>query len=666
MDLLDLKGIGPKKKDTLRKLNIYTVADLYNYYPTSFEDRTNKLSVVDANPHMKYYFIWKITSTSNQIRTKRGIISYLFALEEKSGQKIKIIWFNDRFSQQKLKIYESYKFFTKVSYENGIYQAVNPIFCDLDDQEIGNIIAIYPLTSGINQKQLSKFIFEALKNFDSDEEIFDKRILEKISFKSKYENLNEIHFPSDKARLMQAKSQTKISDFVKELIYIDYINKQLQATQELKLIYDLDKILDHLDFKLTRSQLISLKEILADANKKVLMNRLLIGDVGSGKTIVAIIAMIVFAKNGYQAAMMVPTEVLAIQQYEKNLSLIEGFDLKFALLTGSSKNKDAIKAKLNNGEIDIVIGTHALIQEDVSFKDLRFVVNDEQHRFGVGQRQALGQKGTKVNYLTMTATPIPRTISIRISKILDLSMINELPKGRKPITTKIVSEVMEKALFDQINHNLQAGRQVYVVSNNIDADDKNSVENLYKRYKKIFKSKNVKKLHGNMKAREKDKTLKDFADGKIDILISTTVIEVGIDVANANTMVIYNANYFGLSSLHQLRGRVGRGVYDSFCYLVSKNVDNNSKLNILVNNENGFDIAKKDFDLRGGGKILSAIQHGRNISKIEFLNMSKEEIEKSFEIFDYLKANDFDGVNFTYIEKFFEIDRRIILNWWEL
>ena len=662
MDLLDLKGIGPKKKDTLRKLNIYTVADLYNYYPTSFEDRTNKLSVVDANPHMKYYFIWKITSTSKQIRTKRGIISYLFALEEKSGQKIKIIWFNDRFSQQKLKIYESYKFFTKVSYENGIYQAVNPIFCDLDDQEIGNIIAIYPLTSGINQKQLSKFIFEALKNFDSDEEIFDKRILEKISFKSKYENLNEIHFPSDKAQLMQAKSQTKISDFVKELIYIDYINKQLQATQELNLIYDLDKILDHLDFKLTRSQLISLKEILADANKKVLMNRLLIGDVGSGKTIVAILAMIVFAKNGYQAAMMVPTEVLAIQQYEKNLSLIEGFDLKFALLTGSSKNKDAIKAKLNNGEIDIVIGTHALIQEDVSFKDLRFVVNDEQHRFGVGQRQSLGQKGTKVNYLTMTATPIPRTISIRISKILDLSMINELPKGRKPITTKIVSEVMEKALFDQINHNLQAGRQVYVVSNNIDADDKNSVENLYKRYKKIFKSKNVKKLHGNMKAKEKDKTLKDFADGKIDILISTTVIEVGIDVANANTMVIYNANHFGLSSLHQLRGRVGRGVYDSFCYLVSKNVDNNSKLNILVNNENGFDIAKKDFDLRGGGKILSAIQHGRNISKIEFLNMSKEEIEKSFEIFDYLKANDFDGVNFTYIEKFFEIDRRIILN----
>lgn len=665
MDLLDLKGIGQKKKELLRKLNIYTVSDLYNYYPTSFEDRRNKATVIKAKANVKYYFLWKITSRAKQIRTKRGIITYIYALEEESNQKIKIIWFNDRFSHQKLNIYETYKFYTKVSFENGIYQAVNPMFCEMDQDEIGNIIAIYPLTSGINQKQLSKFIREGLKNFDYDEEIFDQNILDEIGFRSKYENLEEIHFPKDIENLMMAKSQIKVADFVKELIYIDYINKELQSEQNLKLTYDLDKILSKLDYKLTRSQLISLKEILEDANKDTLMNRLLIGDVGSGKTIVSIIAMIVFALNGHQAAMMVPTEVLAIQQYEKNLDLIESFGLKLALLTGSIKNKDDIKQKLATGEIDIVIGTHALIQEDVEFKDLRFVVNDEQHRFGVGQRQALGQKGEKVNYLTMTATPIPRTISLRLSKILDLSMINELPKGRKPITTKVVTEVMENALFAEINRNLEAGRQVYVVSNNIDADDKNSVENLYKRYKKQFKNRTVKKLHGDMKAADKDKTLKDFADGTIDILISTTVIEVGIDVANANTMIIYNANYFGLSSLHQLRGRVGRGSYDSFCYLVSKNADNNSKLNILVNNENGFEIAKKDFDLRGGGKILSSIQHGKNISQIEFLNMASSEIEKSFEIFEYLKADEFKGVNFSYIEKFFEMDKRIILNWWE-
>ena len=662
MDLLDLKGIGEKKKAVLRKLGIYTVSDLYNYYPISFEDRSHKTNVLKANPNKKSYFEWKIVSKSYQNRTRVGMITYLFALEESTNQKIKIIWFNDRFSHQKLKMGETYKFYCKVNNENGVYETINPLFCELDDGQIGNIIAIYPLTKGINQKQLSGFIKEGLKNFDNDEEIFNNNILKKFYFNKKLENLNQIHFPSKKENLMAAKSQIKIMDFVKELIYIDYINKRLQRNQNLNLEYDLDYILNNLDFKLTRSQLISLKEILQDSNKNQLMNRLLIGDVGSGKTIVALIAMIIFAINGYQAAMMVPTEVLAIQQYEKNLDLIRKFGLNLGLLTGSQKNKDEIKEKLANGEIDIVIGTHALIQEDVVFKDLRFVVNDEQHRFGVGQRQALGQKGEKVNYLTMTATPIPRTISLRLSKILDLSMINELPKGRKAITTSVITEPMEETLFYEINKNLDDGRQIYIVSNNIDADDQNSVENLYKRYKKQFKYRIVKKLHGDMKSIDKEKTLKDFANGKIDILISTTVIEVGIDVANANTMVIYNANHFGLSSLHQLRGRVGRGPYDSFCYLVSKNADSMAKLNILVNNENGFDIAKKDFDLRGGGKILSSIQHGRNISQIEFLNMEKEEIDKGFEIFDYLKSNNFEGVNFSYIEKFFEMDKRIILN----
>lgn len=662
MDLLDLKGIGEKKKETLRKLDIYTVSDLYNYYPISFEDRSHKSNVLKANPNKKSYFEWKIVSKSFQNRTRVGMITYLFALEESTNQKIKIIWFNDRFSHQKLKMGETYKFYCKVNNENGVYETINPLFCELDDGQIGNIIAIYPLTKGINQKQLSGFIKEGLKNFDNDEEIFDNNILKKFYFNKKLENLNQIHFPGKKENLMAAKSQIKIMDFVKELIYIDYINKRLQRKQNLNLEYHLDYILNNLDFKLTRSQLISLKEILEDSNKNQLMNRLLIGDVGSGKTIVALIAMIIFAINGYQTAMMVPTEVLAIQQYEKNLDLIRKFGLNLGLLTGSQKNKDEIKEKLANGEIDIVIGTHALIQEDVVFKDLRFVVNDEQHRFGVGQRQALGQKGEKVNYLTMTATPIPRTISLRLSKILDLSMINELPKGRKAIATSVVTEPMEETLFYEINKNLDDGRQIYIVTNNIDADDKNSVENLYKRYKKQFKYRIVKKIHGDMKATDKEKTLKDFANGKIDILISTTVIEVGIDVANANTMVIYNANHFGLSSLHQLRGRVGRGPYDSFCYLVSKNADSMAKLNILVNNENGFDIAKKDFDLRGGGKILSSIQHGRNISQIEFLNMDKEEIDKGFEIFDYLKSNNFEGVNFSYIEKFFETDKRIILN----
>ena len=665
MELTDLKGIGPKKKDKLRKLDIYKVSDLYNYYPREYEDRRNLSKVEDASANRKYYFKWQITSRPYQARTKNGIITSIYALDDLSNQKVKILWFNDRFSANKLKVGNSYKFYTKVSFEKGTYTTVNPLFCDMDDDLIGSIVSIYPLTSGINNKELSKFIRLSLDHFDKDEEVLSNEILDKFSLNSKHKNLKEIHFPTDRDMLIRAKSEVKIVDFLKELIYIDYINRKYQNDQDLNLSYDMDKLTSALDFKLTKTQLRSLKEILSDANSSTLMNRLMIGDVGSGKTIVALLAMIAIGLNNYQSAMMVPTEVLASQQFEKSLDLIEKFGLKAALLTGSVKNKDELKAQIANGKIDIVIGTHAIIQDDVVFKDLKFVVNDEQHRFGVSQRQLLGLKGDGVNYLSMTATPIPRTISLRISKILDLSMITELPKGRKPITTKVVTEKMEKALFEEISYNLKDSRQVYVVSNNIDADDKNSVENLYKRYKKEFKSYKVSKLHGQMSSADKEKTLKDFNEGRIDILISTTVIEVGIDVANANTMVIYNANHFGLSSLHQLRGRVGRGPYESYCYLVDKTHNPKSKLNILVDNENGFDIAKKDFDLRGGGKILSSIQHGRNLSQIEYLNMDEAEIEKSFEILDYLKQIDFKGVNFNYIEKFFKEDKRIILNWWE-
>lgn len=662
MELTDLKGIGPKKKDLLAKIDIHSVSELYNYYPTSFEDRRKRGVIPNVREDVKYYFIWQITSRLYQNRTKNGYISYIYAIEPDTNEKVKIIYFNDRFTPTKFKNGETYKFFTKVKFGNGTFEAINPMTCDLDDDNIGSIIPIYPLTKGLSQKNISNFIGEALKSYEKDEEIFGKTILDNFKFSSKYDNLLEIHKPSDIDKLMKAKSELKVLDFAKELVYIDYIGKRYEKNQDLGLLYNLDHILSHIGFDLTRSQLIALKEILSDCSSNLVMNRLLIGDVGSGKTIIAIIAMIVFGLNSYQSAMMVPTEVLATQQFEKNLDLIESFGLKAQVLTGSSKDKDKIKKDLADGRINIIIGTHALIQEDVIFKNLKLVINDEQHRFGVNQRQELGLKAEGVNYLSMTATPIPRTISLRLAEILDLSMITELPEGRKPITTKVIVQSMEKILFEEIEANLSQGRQVYIVSNNIDSDDKNSVENLYKRYKKVFKYKIVKKLHGDMKASDKDKTLKDFADGKIDILISTTVIEVGIDVANANTMVIYNANHFGLSSLHQLRGRVGRGSYDSYCYLISKNVDNNSKLNILVGNENGFDIAKKDYDLRGGGKILSAIQHGRNLNQIEYLSMSQDEVDKSFEILDYIKANDYKDVNFSYIEKFFKEDKRIILN----
>lgn len=656
-----MKGIGPKKAKALSKLDIYTVRDLYSYYPREYEDRRIKASVLKASPTRSYYFEWKAISKVYVKRLKNMTVSYMY-FAEGDFKKIRVIWFNDRFSIRKIRLNETYKFYTKVAYKNGYYESVNPIFENLDGDMIGAIYSIYPLTSGISQKNLNAFIKEALKEFDVREDILSKSLKERFNLMDREKALKEVHFPSDLQTLFKAKTDIKIGDLLKELIFLDHLGKLQRNKQDISLKYDLKEILAKLSFSLTRSQLRSLKEILEDSDKDISMNRLLIGDVGSGKTIVAMVSMLVFGLNSYQAAMMVPTEVLAIQQYEKYKDFIGGFGLKLALLTGSSKNKEEIKEGLRDGTIDMVVGTHALIEEDVKFRNLRLVVNDEQHRFGVRQRQELAKKGIDANYLTMTATPIPRTLSLRINKMLDLSIINELPKGRASVITSIVNEDHQEFLFENIKEGLKAGRQVYVVSNNIDAEDTNSVENLYKKYKKIFKTHRVEKLHGKLKASLKEEILKKFNNHEIDILISTTVIEVGIDVANANTMVIYNSNNFGLSQLHQLRGRVGRGEYDSYCYLVSKDVNPKSKLKILVDSNDGFEISQKDYELRGGGKILSLIQHGKNLSEIEFLNMTEEETNKTFEIFDYLKENSYKGVDLEFIRDYFDEDKDIILN----
>lgn len=660
-DITEIKGIGPKKASALNRLGIYTISDLYSFYPREYEDRRNKTSVLKAQENRSYYFEWKAISKAYVKRFGKTTVSYMY-FAEGDFKKIRVVWFNDRFSIRKIRLNHTYKFFTKIEYKNGYYEAINPLFEDLDGEEIGGIYSIYPLTSGITQKNLSSFIKESLKYFDSDDEILSNENLDKYKIISRRDALREVHFPTSIESLFKAKEDIKIVDLLRELIFLDYASKMQKTNQDIKLAYDLNEILSKLDFPLTRSQKKSLIEILEDSNKKISMNRLLIGDVGSGKTIVAILAMIVFGINGYQSAMMVPTEVLAIQQFEKYKDFVGAFGVNISLLTSSTKDKEDVKKGISDGTIDMVIGTHALIEDDVNFKNLRLVVNDEQHRFGVKQRQSLAKKGIGTNYLTMTATPIPRTMSLRINKMLDLSVINELPKGRAEVKTDIVMEDHQEILFENIGHNLKAGRQVYVVTTNIDSEDTNSVENLYKKYKSLYKNYRVEKLHGKLKASLKEEILKKFANKEIDILISTTVIEVGIDVANANTMVIYNANNFGLSQLHQLRGRVGRGEYESYCYLISKDTDVNARLKTLVDSNDGFVISQKDYEIRGGGKILSLIQHGKNLSQIEYLNMTEEETDKTFYIFDKLKENKFQGVNLAYIREFFKDDKDIILN----
>ena len=660
MKVTTLKGIGPKKSKDLKKLGIVEVSDLYNYYPKSYEDRSKLKKLANVTDNRKCYFEWKIVSRLFTKYINGKSVSYIYAREDTN--KIRLIWFNDRFSPRKLVKGRIYKFYTSISKKSETYEAINPIFCYLEDDEIGSIVSMYSLTKGLSNKQLSGFIAESLKYYDGKEDILDDYLLEEFSLNDRLGNLKEVHSPTSIDSLTKAKSQIKIIDLLKDLYICEFLKQMTKSSQDLKLEYDLNDILSHLSFDLTRSQVSSLKEILNDCESNYTCNRLLVGDVGSGKTIVALIVMLIFAMNGYQSAMMVPTELLAIQQYEKSIDLFNKLGISAEILTSSSKDKNMIKDKLAKGDIDILMGTHALIQEDVIFKNLKFVVNDEQHRFGVSQRQLLALKGERVNYLTMTATPIPRTLSLRISDIIDLSIIDELPKGRKSIDTYLLGSDKEDLLYETIANNIDDGRQVYVVTNNIDSDDRYSLENLYKVYKKRFKSYRVEMLHGKLKPDIKESILKKFQDGEIDILLATTVIEVGIDVSNANTMVIYNSNNFGLSTLHQLRGRVGRGEYKSFCYLITDNPSPSNKLNILVKSNDGFEIAKKDYDLRGGGKILSYLQHGKNLSKIEYLNMNKDEIDKAFYIYKKTKSNDYEGVNLDFIKDFYNEEKRIILN----
>lgn len=662
MDIDVLKGIGAKKKDQLARLNIYSVADLYNYYPKAYEDRSKLTRLAEGRDNKKHFFIWTIRSKLYTKNLRKMTLSYLYASEEGSNERIRLVWLYDRYSPRKLKVNKTYKFFTKIKEYRGEIEAINPDFSEMDEDQIGSIVSIYGLTSGLSNKQVHTFINEALEYFDSKEDFVNKEIAQKFDLGSRLSNLKEVHNPTNISKLTRAKSNIKVLDLCKDLVFLDQIKKKTKHPHELKLEYDIDAILGKLDFDLTKSQLRSLKEILRDCISSYNANRLLIGDVGSGKTIVALIVMIIFAMNSYQAAMMVPTEVLAIQHYEKNLDFFNKFGVRAALLTGSTKDKESIKEDLAEGKIDILIGTHAIIQEDVSFNNLKFVVNDEQHRFGVSQRQMLALKGEDVNYLTMTATPIPRTLYLKISNILDMSVIDEVPKGRKPIETKIVGPGSQDILFGFIEKNIKNKRQVYVVTNNIDSDDKNSLINLYKVYKEAFKAFRVGILHGKLKSSEKDQVLKDFAMGKIDILVATTVIEVGIDVANANIMLIYNPNNFGLSTLHQLRGRVGRGNYESYCFLVNEKDRPDVKLKVLEENTDGFEISKKDFEMRGGGKILSLLQHGKNLSDVEYLNMDQAEIDKSFEIFSNLRENDYKDCDLSFIKEFFKEDKRIILN----
>lgn len=662
MNLGQIKGIGKKKEYLLNSMGIYTAQDLVAYLPRRYEDRSNKVLLVDADTSIKQYFELKVLSQPKTHFYNKNKSITRVSVEDSSSQA-NIIWYNDRFSARSLQVNETYKFFGYFDKEKKAL--INPLIAKLNQDSIGGISPIYTSVKGISSKEIIKYKDYLFSNRYYLNDFLDKDFLEKeriLNINDMYANL---HKPKDNLSLYQAFFSLNFRK-----IYLEKLaNKIYKEKMNLGYIkfspIDLSQIENKLEFSLTRAQKLALNQIQTDMYDKKRMNRILIGDVGSGKTIVAILSAIVAIKNGYQVSFMAPTEILANQHYNKYKDFFDQLSINSDLITGSSKTNEKAYSyqKILDNQTNIVFGTHALFQDKVEFAKLGLVIMDEQQRFGVYQRKRLVDKGLYPDILLLSATPIPRTLALSLYSDLDISYIDELPKNRLKIKSYLSSIYQEKDFINFAYKQVTEGRQVYIISSRVEEnDDFESVDSLYRKLNKYFKS-NVKlaKLHGGMDSNKKESVQRDFLLGKIDMLIATSIVEVGVDVSNATTMIIYDANQFGLSQLHQLRGRVGRSNIQSYCFFVAKELTvENDKLEFIVNNDDGFEIAKKDLQIRGQGNLFGKDQSGYidtnssfliNDDLVRLVNML---VDKTDSMNDHLK-NIID-------EKIQEMDE-IILNW---
>lgn len=534
-----------------------------------------------------------------------------------------LTWFNQPYLRDKFSIGNKYKFFGKVSKKAGKITFNSPVYDNEEkNQNTGRIIPIYPLTYGLAQSTIRKIMEAGVQDVYGN---LPETLPEYITKEYKLENINEatkhIHFPDEFKDFNIARNRLVFEELLSvQLALLElknnymYEEKGIQFEKEVKI----SDVINTLPFKLTNAQRRVLEEIESDMESDKTMNRLLQGDVGSGKTVVAMCSAYKAVKSGYQAAIMAPTAILATQHLENFKNILENLGIRCELLISgiTKKKKEDILERLKTGEIDILIGTHAIIEENVIFKNLGLVVTDEQHRFGVKQRTKIAEKGKNPDVLVMTATPIPRTLALILYGDLDISIIDELPPNRKKIETIAVGKQMTDRINNFIKQQVNEGRQAYVVCPLVEENeemDLKSVEKLYQTYStEVFPEYKVEYIHGKMKPKEKDEIMEKFKNKEIDILISTTVIEVGVDVPNANIMVIENAERFGLAQLHQLRGRVGRGEYQSYCILKCEGKSENTRkrMKVMVETNDGFVISEKDLELRGSGDFFGTMQHG--------------------------------------------------------
>lgn len=622
-DVKFVKGVGPNRVKLLNKLNIYNLEDLITYYPREYEDRSKPKKIANTENGEECLIEGIVTSHIKEIRTHRkNMIIYKLIVRDDTDS-CELVWYNQSYLKKMFRIGETYKFFGRINKRIGQTEMVSPVY-DLEgnNKNTGRIIPIYPLTYSLSQNTLRHIIEEGLKQAkDKIAETLPEYILEEYKLMKLKNAMQSIHFPKELKDFGEARNRLAFEELLTmQLLLLNLKNKYKNTEKGIK--FDskvkMSDVINDLPFKLTKAQTRVLEEIDSDMESDKAMNRLLQGDVGSGKTIVSIIAAYKAVKSGYQMAMMAPTSILASQHLEKFKNVLEKYDIRCELLLGNTtkKKKEDILSRLKDGEIDIIIGTHSLLEENVIFKNLGLVVTDEQHRFGVRQRSTIVSKGKNPDVLVMTATPIPRTLALILYGDLDISIIDELPPNRKKIDTFAVRKALEERVNNFVKKQIDEGRQAYIVCPLVEKSEEieaKSVDELTEKYKnEVFKEYKVECLHGKMKPKEKEEIMQRFKEGKIDILISTTVIEVGVDVPNSNIMVIENAERFGLAQLHQLRGRVGRGEYQSYCILKYQGNSEliRKRMQVMQETNDGFIISEKDLELRGSGEFFGTKQHG--------------------------------------------------------